>query len=585
MANVGKRKAFSIGTEKHRVNVFSQNEIEHFKCCDGDVITSGEIKMDPRFNLKICNRFQIRIYKPLVILKVSLLLWYTAGGAFITYVTLFFKQRGLTLEEISLIYLTANLMQFFLNTACGVLADKVGRPVSITVFTLSFISIATVCLSFIPNVNETADCRQLLLNGKDLHCSEAKFLRFGINRTCEATYPPEICEIFCKKNRTDLQCCDHNFKHQVLQSETDGTVSLFSYLNDSHRDIKLCSSNFTKVILVGNDTHSLCDAYEKACEIYCTKYRPPHENRIKYVFLYAVVIILLLIAHENMFRFVDVLTLAMIKFHKAEYGKQRIWSAIGSLLGPSLAALVLYQTTFSEQATNYIYILYLCTILVLVTLVSVITLNVNRQEPAKKMFKAATILFKDIDFLLFIFVLLVLGATWGFQVNFKNVYLVDIGTQTYLIGIIDTFSAICGLPVLFTSKWLTDKIGNTNIFVLALLCHGLKCLGYSFLTAAWPTFLLELTSAVSFYLLWVAVMEYCAEISSDLKATVIAFAGSVHFSIGRACGSVVGGLLMSAYGGSTAFQVMAAVNVVTALFYTAYLYDKHVKKKRNLQKY
>ncbi|GBN64093.1 hypothetical protein AVEN_146494-1 [Araneus ventricosus] len=43
MANVGKRKAFSIGAEKHGVNAFSQNEIEHFECCDDDVITSGEV--------------------------------------------------------------------------------------------------------------------------------------------------------------------------------------------------------------------------------------------------------------------------------------------------------------------------------------------------------------------------------------------------------------------------------------------------------------------------------------------------------------------------------------------------------------
>ncbi|GBM40094.1 hypothetical protein AVEN_246004-1 [Araneus ventricosus] len=43
MANVGKRKAFSIGAEKHRVNAFSQNEIEYFECCDDDVNTSGEV--------------------------------------------------------------------------------------------------------------------------------------------------------------------------------------------------------------------------------------------------------------------------------------------------------------------------------------------------------------------------------------------------------------------------------------------------------------------------------------------------------------------------------------------------------------
>ncbi|GBO40978.1 hypothetical protein AVEN_129772-1 [Araneus ventricosus] len=43
MANVGKQKAISFGAERHGVNVFSQNEIEHFECCDDDVITSGEV--------------------------------------------------------------------------------------------------------------------------------------------------------------------------------------------------------------------------------------------------------------------------------------------------------------------------------------------------------------------------------------------------------------------------------------------------------------------------------------------------------------------------------------------------------------
>ncbi|GBM75675.1 hypothetical protein AVEN_269900-1 [Araneus ventricosus] len=43
MSNVGKRKAFSIGAEKYGVNAFSQNEIEHFECCDEDIISNGEL--------------------------------------------------------------------------------------------------------------------------------------------------------------------------------------------------------------------------------------------------------------------------------------------------------------------------------------------------------------------------------------------------------------------------------------------------------------------------------------------------------------------------------------------------------------
>ncbi|GBM52445.1 hypothetical protein AVEN_214537-1 [Araneus ventricosus] len=33
----------SIWLEKHGVNAFSENEIEHFECCDEDVITSREV--------------------------------------------------------------------------------------------------------------------------------------------------------------------------------------------------------------------------------------------------------------------------------------------------------------------------------------------------------------------------------------------------------------------------------------------------------------------------------------------------------------------------------------------------------------
>ncbi|GBN13418.1 hypothetical protein AVEN_116341-1 [Araneus ventricosus] len=46
MVNVGTRKAFSIGAEKHGVKAFSQNEIEHFECCDDDVITFGKVSED-----------------------------------------------------------------------------------------------------------------------------------------------------------------------------------------------------------------------------------------------------------------------------------------------------------------------------------------------------------------------------------------------------------------------------------------------------------------------------------------------------------------------------------------------------------
>ncbi|GIY36165.1 MFS_1_like domain-containing protein [Caerostris extrusa] len=89
--------------------------------------------------------------------------------------------------------------------------------------------------------------------------------------------------------------------------------------------------------------------------------------------------------------------------------------------------------------------------------------------------------------------------------------------------------------------------------------------------------------ALSFHLLWVAAMNFCVEISpEDLKGSVVIFAGTLHYSVGVAIGSLVGGLLMSAYGGSRAFQIIAAVDLVTAVLYSIYLLFRKSRNKKIL---
>ncbi|GIY36164.1 MFS_1_like domain-containing protein [Caerostris extrusa] len=128
------------------------------------------------------------------------------------------------------------------------------------------------------------------------------------------------------------------------------------------------------------------------------------------------------------------------------------------MAGPSLSALAIQMATYSDEKPNYAASLYLYASLCILTIFSICSLNVEKREPAKNMWKRSLILLKDIDFLFFAMLMLILGGTWGFQLNFKNVYMEELGTPTYLIGLLDTFSALCGLPALFAAKWLTSKI-------------------------------------------------------------------------------------------------------------------------------
>ncbi|XP_055935316.1 major facilitator superfamily domain-containing protein 6-like protein A [Argiope bruennichi] len=520
-----------------------------------------------RVHFNIYKGFKIVICKPLVPLKLTVLFWFTGSYGLITYLTLLFKQRGLTLEEISLMYLLVSVTQLICNTLCGIMSDKIGRPSIISVITLVSTAIVALCLAFIPGVTKPTVI-------SDLHCGKTSLLQIESNQICEATDSLQACRKICTKS-DEFQCCDQNLVHKILLNGTN---------NHSEFSFDWCLQNST-VVLIANDTHSLCDMYyKKACGSFCTEKRQGNSERTKIVILHVILAIMLLTAIENIFRFVDILMVSMAKSHQAEYGKQQFWSIVGTLIGPSSAAYVIHMTTVSEETPNYTSCLFLFAILAVITIGIVCTLKARRQEPAKNMWKASMTLLTDLDFLFFTFVLLVLGGTFGFQLNFKNVYMSDIGTPTYLIGLMDTFAGLCGLPVLFTSKWLTQKIGNTNIFILALLGYALKCLGYSFLKVPWPAFFLETITALSYHLLWVAVMNFCAEISPhDIKDSVVVFAGTLHFSIGVACGSTIGGLLMGSYGGSFAFRVIAAVDFVAAIIYSIFIYSKRLKSKKILE--
>ncbi|GFS91145.1 MFS_1_like domain-containing protein [Nephila pilipes] len=524
----------------------------------------------------MCQAFQIRINKQLLTLKISLCLWLCATSALMTYLTLLLKQRGLSLEEISIIYLAAHVIQFFCGIVCGVIADKVRKPVSLVILSILFSCAGALCLAFSPTIAETVDKPQVF---GELFCGRSETLGFGINRTCEIDYPVKLCNETCSNIR-DFQCCELSSIDKIFQSEKNGTFT-YGFTSYNRFNFSFCL-NDSKVIVIANDDYSLCNVYQNlTCKKSCLENRLT-SDRNKYLSLYVIIIILFLNVHEGGFRFLDILIMSLIKLHKADYGKQKAWSTIGTLAGPSLCALMIYMTTSSDEQVNYTATLYLYVFLCILTIVTVSMIDAKPDTPTKKMWKASTILLKNVDFLLFTFIVFVLGATWGFRVSFKNVYLEDLGTPTYLIGLIETFANLYGLPVLLTSKWITDKIGNPTIFILALSGYGLMSVGYSFLQEPWPAFLLELFPALSFQLFWVAALNFSVEVSPDeLKGTVIAFAGSVHFSAGRALGTIVGGLLMGAYGGSAAFQVIAGVNIVTALFYVIYLYNKYVQRRKS----
>lgn len=209
-------------------------------------------------------------------------------------------------------------------------------------------------------------------------------------------------------------------------------------------------------------------------------------------------------------------------------------------------------------------------------------LEVQIRPPGKNMWRKSLNLLKNPDIITFVFVLIVLGTAWNFNKNFLFWYLEGMNSPSFLLGLINSISALYGLPFLIISHWWVKKIGTTNMFLLALLGYVASGVGYSLIYDPRMALLIEVSNIFTYHLLWVAVVVYCHSIAPEgLAATVISTAGGIHFSIGKGTGGLIGGHVMDSFGGRIAFRVMALICLTTAILYAIYLYAKKLCCTKN----
>ncbi|KFM80406.1 hypothetical protein X975_04666, partial [Stegodyphus mimosarum] len=101
----------------------------------------------------IYKNFKICIYKPLIPLKLALLLWFGAGAVPAPFLAVYFKQRGLALSELSTMYMIAPTVQFIGTTLSGVIADKIGKSKPVLIGNIILAIISSACILVVPRMS------------------------------------------------------------------------------------------------------------------------------------------------------------------------------------------------------------------------------------------------------------------------------------------------------------------------------------------------------------------------------------------------------------------------------------------------
>jgi len=260
----------------------------------------------------------------------------------------------------------------------------------------------------------------------------------------------------------------------------------------------------------------------------------------------------------------DNAVMALLAERKDQYGRQRIWGAIGwGIAGPLIGQLI------ETRGLQWSFWGYAGIMFVGLLIVQKIPFRqANIQVP---FWRGARTLLSNRSWLLFLFLVFVGGSGQSVIHNFLFLYMNELGASKTMMGFALTVATISELPMFFYADRLMARWSAKGLFVFGTMMYVVRALALSFIQAPWMILITMLLHGMSFSAMWVAGVSYADEIAPPgLGATAQGLLSGVFMGIATATGAILGGILYQDFGGAIMYRTMAiAVSVSVLIFFAA----------------
>ncbi|XP_042231719.1 major facilitator superfamily domain-containing protein 6-like isoform X2 [Homarus americanus] len=492
---------------------------------------------------------------------------------------------GITFKEIATIYSFLPISSLLGPPTSGLMADTFGTYKLVMVANMILSVLLHVALLYIPSrplapsLTFTCDPEgyHLIWQSCDLcheHRNHTQVQLTLENCKYQCETPPEEDPRICLGVDDQSHCIALNLTDQIL---TNGTV--VSWLEED-----TCSHTWYDLMYEDKVFQGL--ACPSQCSLECqVNGAPPCNhpddptNSYKTFWLYFGIRMVGTFFMSSAFTMCDATTLALLKQHGGQLGIQRLYTLLGFSVGPLLAGFLVDKFSTNSAVPDYSSSLYLGLVFVLLQLPLVSRLHFTVDMAGDNVMRHLAKLMTRMEINVFLVMILLQGSNWGFIESFLFVYLKELGAPTYLLGLTLTVGNIVGAPLMIILDRVVDKLSRPVVFTISFLTYSVRHFGYSFINDPWLAFPFEILEVFTSQLMWLAALSYCPILAPrGLLATMTGLAGSVHYSLGRGAGSLLGGVLISTYGTTSAFRIFGYMSLSCGiLYYIAhhfYLKDK-----------
>jgi PPP family 3-phenylpropionic acid transporter len=246
--------------------------------------------------------------------------------------------------------------------------------------------------------------------------------------------------------------------------------------------------------------------------------------------------------------------LAMLAERKHEYGRQRVWGAVGWGLVAPFVGLLVERYGLAAAFFSYALLMFACTVAV-----AGLPLSKADSSPEARTFKP----FLRSDWLVLLSVLFILGIGLGVCNNFVFLYLAELDANNLLVGLSLTTATISEVPFTFFGGWLLQRFKPFALIYVSLLALILRLFLYSLAHEPVPVILVQLLHGLTFSVAWIAAVNYANRIApAGLGATAQGLISGTLMGLGSAAGGLLGGVLYERFSAIIMFRMIAAVLIV-----------------------
>ncbi|KAH9105030.1 hypothetical protein AeMF1_019030 [Aphanomyces euteiches] len=233
-----------------------------------------------------------------------------------------------------------------------------------------------------------------------------------------------------------------------------------------------------------------------------------------------------------------------------EYGKQRLFGAVGWGIGAFVTGLIV-----NAYGIAWSFRLQLAFVIPTLVVLSYIPAPDSRRSssaaaPSVSFAEGMRQVTKKTDVLLLLLVVLLMGLMFGIVSSFLTLNLYELsGNSSWIVGIAIWLETLSELPAFFFADAVIKRLGIVKTIGISILGYAARITCYAFMTTAWMALPFELLHGVTFALSWAAFTKYIYDAAPPgTEGTMMGILSSVLNGLGRGTGTLVGGYLYNNFG-------------------------------------